>query len=132
MNPIRFQSRTDLINYVEQHPPRQAILRAINEGSVRVLGGFTSIPPGLESGWIIEVTSKHDRIWPVGVIVDDIKHRYIVRILDEVPWDMWAGKLGRNHPVYDGDKPQEFAIKRAMASIDPDSLIDQLEKEMME
>ncbi len=107
MNPQRFQTRTDLLEYVREHAPLNGVRRAIDDGRVMVCGGFASCPPHTSPGFIVEVTSKHGRTWPVAVLVDQIHHRYSVVILDEVPWQEWEGKVNRGHPVYDGDHPEE-------------------------
>jgi hypothetical protein len=89
----------------------RAVQRAINEGTVEVLGGFHAIPPSVRSGWMLKITSKHKRTWAVAVTPNDITHTYQVWIADRVPWEKWAGDLYRNHPVYDGDDPLEYLTK---------------------
>lgn len=115
MNPQRLQTRTDLIEYILEHAPLSGVRRAIDEGRVRVCGGFASCHPHISPGFVVEVTSKHGRTWPVAVLVDQIKHRYRVVVLDEVPWQKWDGKYGRGNPVYDGDNPAEFYKLRKKA-----------------
>lgn len=127
MNPIRFRTRHDLISYIANNAPRRAIERAIVEGSVRVLGGFHMVPPNTDPGWIASVMSKHKKVWHVVVSVDEIRHRYRVWIVDEVPWAEWAGEEGRNHPVYDGDDPRKFTLLRKLAG---KSTYEQMEEDM--
>lgn len=117
MNPQRLQTRTDLIEYILEHAPLNGVRRAIDEGQVRVCGGFASCPPHTSPGFVVEVTSKHGRTWPVAVLVDQIKHRYRVVVLDEVPWKEWEGRLDRDHPVYDGDDPIQFYKQRLIARL---------------
>lgn len=133
MNPVRFQSRSDLIEYVLAHPPRRAVERAINEGTVMVLGGFGTIPPGTGPGWLLKITSKHRRSWIVVVAVNEITHRYSVYELDSVPWEEWNGLLDRNHPVYDGDEPIAFHRERLLAKLKgKKSIMDTIDEEKLQ
>jgi hypothetical protein len=84
------------------------VRRAVDEGTVRVCGGFSSLPPFPSPGFIVEVTSKHGKTWPVAVVVDQIQHYYHVQVLFDLPWKFWDGKPWRGHPVYDGDTPNLF------------------------
>lgn len=115
MNPNRFSSRTSLIEYVREHSPRRAIARAIDEGTVEVLGGFSVIPPGTGPGWLLKITSKHRNSWIIAVAVNEITHTYSVYELDRVPWEEWAGDRFREHPVYDGDEPFVYYRERILA-----------------
>lgn len=112
MNPQRLRTRTQLIEYMKAHAPRTAVKRAIDEGRVEVLGSFAALPPHTDPGFIVLVTSKHGRQWPVAVAVNQVKHTYRVLILDSIPWSLWDGKLERDHPVYDGDTPDTYFINR--------------------
>jgi hypothetical protein len=117
MNPIRFRTRTELIEYVLEHAPLNAIRRAIDEGLVLVCGGFSKLPPHQSPGWVVEVTSKHGRTWPVAVKVNQFEHSYQVVVLDQTPWQHWDGKLDRGHPVYDGDFPEFFQHVKDRANV---------------
>ena len=117
MNPTRLQTRTHLLEYIKEHAPRSAVRRAIDEGQVEVLGAFSALPPHTDPGFIVVVTSKHGKSWPVAVAIDEIKHTYRVVILDDIPWSNWDGKLGRYHPVHDGDSPLASNIYRNRAII---------------
>lgn len=104
MRTVRITTRNQLLDYIEENPPASRVRRAVEgEGRVRVLGGFASCPPHPYPGWIVLVTSRHGREWPVAVLALD--RSYSVHILDEIPWPLWDGQLGRNHPLYDGDDP---------------------------
>lgn len=85
-------TRTDLILFAQAHCELSACTRAFLTGKVMVLGGFSSIPPSTNPGWIFLVTSIHKRTWIISVEADDIQHRYHVRILDKIPWAKWLGK----------------------------------------
>lgn len=92
--------------------------RAFLTGKVVVLGGFSSIPPSTNPGWILLVTSIHHRTWIIGVETNDIKHRYQVRTLDKIPWAKWVGgaiALFRNSSLRYGDCPQVAILARRLA-----------------
>jgi len=101
---IHFQSKTHIILWLEKNCPRQAIVRALHEGEVEFLGGFSPVPPTSHPGWIIRVTSVHGKIWYVAVIA--YQNRYGIRILKDVPWQYWTGNSeGKPGSLYNGDDP---------------------------
>ncbi len=110
MNPLRFRTRTDLVEYVRKHAPLSSVRRAVNEGTLKACGGFSKLPPFADPGWVIEVTSRHGRTWSAAIVVDQIGHHYFVAILDRTPWEFWDGKVNRNHPVYEGDHPDIYQM----------------------
>ena len=102
-----FQSPLHIVSWLGQNCARKAICRALNEGQVEFFGGFNPIPPTVRPGWIMRVTSAHDRIWYVAVICYD--RRYGIRILRDVPWDKWMGSTAKNRTaLYNGDHPSEY------------------------
>lgn len=109
------QSRTDLILYAQTNCESNACKRAFTTGTVVVLGGFSTIPPSTNPGWVLLVTSKHCRTWIIGVEGDDARHCYHVRSLDRIPWEKWVGGSSltfRGKPLYwlsAGDKPRVAA-----------------------
>jgi len=110
--------RTDLILFAQAHCESRACERAFTTGKVVVLGGFSSIPPSTNPGWILLVTSIHKRTWIIGVEADDIQHRYHVRELDKIPWAKWAGGWASTllrPSLLNGDKPSAalFACRQA-------------------
>lgn len=117
MNPTRFQSRSDLCLYAAKHVPLRSCARAINEGRVELLGGFSSIPPLSDPGFLLKVTSRHGREWIIAISIDEIKHRYKVWIAGpEIPWWYWMGCVdGPRRPAYDGDHPMKYAEKQKEA-----------------
>ena len=106
---IHFQSKTHIILWLEQNCSRMAIVRALYEGQVEFFGGFNPIPPTTYPGWIIRVTSAHDRIWYVAVIA--YQNRYGIRVLRDVPWGNWCGvfcNTGFRKHLFSGDDPTEY------------------------
>lgn len=113
------RTRTDLILFAQAHCESNACKRAFTTGKVVVLGGFSSIPPSTNPGWILFITSIHGRTWIIGVVTDDIKHCYHVRILYRIPWEKWVGsfapKYGLRDWLRDGDNPSAAAYARRQA-----------------
>lgn len=102
-----FQSRTHIILWLENHCSRQAIMRALYEGQLEFFGGFNPIPPTTHPGWIMRVTSAHNKVFYVAVIA--YPNRYGIRILKDVPWDKWAGSTTKNRTVLmNGDDPATY------------------------
>lgn len=91
---------------------RRAVLRALENGSVELLGGFSSIPPGTSPGLIVRVTSRHGTRYNVA-IQPFVPCGTYARCVPRVPWENWVGDPERNPPtIYDGDRPQKYAEKR--------------------
>jgi hypothetical protein len=102
--------------------PSRGCLRAIETGPVIVMGGFRETPPYKLPGWICSVRSKHGRTWLLALLVDEINHKYLCRLLDEIPWGHWIGRAnGTEWTVYDGDDPHVGACNHlcAIRGIDP-------------
>jgi len=113
MHPRPLNNRSDLIAIIREHPPTKACGHAIDEDRVTVLGGFTPVE-GLPY-WLVRITSQHDRMWYIALTVDERTNSFGVEYPDKVKWKDWSGKTNRDHPVYDGDNPREYAFKRMKA-----------------
>ena len=104
---IHFQSKNHLLTWLENNCPRKAVVRALLEGTVEYLGGFSKIPPTTQPGWITKVTSIHGREWIVAVIA--YQNRYGIRILSEVPWRWWNGDPDAGSgTLFGGDDPDKY------------------------
>lgn len=109
---LRISTRTDLIEFIRSTAPLKAVRRAMDDGGYEVLGGFAALPPHVLPGFIVKVTSKHGKVWPVAVAINEHKHQYEVYILDNIPWSMWDGGT---LPIYRGDNPTMSQRKRDLA-----------------
>ncbi len=98
--------------WLEKNCPRKSIVRALRDGTVEHLGGFSTIPPTSHPGWIVRVTSVHDKEFIVAVIA--YQDRYGIRVLSGVPWLNWIGDQDRkDSSLVSGDDPQGYwYIKR--------------------
>lgn len=108
---IHFQTKNHLLMWLENNCPRKAVVRALRDGTVEHLGGFSKIPPTSHSGWITKVTTTHGKEFIVAVIA--YQNRYGVRILSEVPWECWCGKGQGSPNLRNGDDPHRYYWKRA-------------------
>lgn len=116
---IHFQSKENIIDWLIDNCPRPAIVRALECGIVEFLGGFKPIPPSTLPGWILKVTSIHDRKWNVAILANGIKHIYEIRIIKSVPWKNYCGgKLS----LYQGDNPEKY---KGLRMIEQFKLIDE-------
>lgn len=99
---VRFTDRDAFLSWVKFHVRRRSIIRAMNEGKVEHLGGFTYLPILHDAGWVCRVTSTYGRTWIIaGTSMSKIT------ILQAVPWRFWAGNKAIN-PLYSGDNPEEY------------------------
>jgi hypothetical protein len=111
MKPLR--SKDDLTALAARHAPTKACASAMKENRAVVLGGFTA--PGTLPCYIVRVTSRHGRVWDICVECDEQARSYRVRVLDQVPWQHWAGRSDGKHPLIDGDMPVVAAYMRMQA-----------------
>lgn len=109
---IHLRSKEDIIDWLMDNCPRPAIERALVDGRVEFLGGFKPIPPSTLPGWILKVTSLHDKQWNVAVLANDIKHCYEIRIIIFIPWKNWVGTYSWNGEfrpdLFSGDNPKLY------------------------
>lgn len=110
MKNIHFQDRTHIMLWLESNCPRPSIVRALSEGSIEFFGGFNPVPPTKHPGWIVRVTSIHDKIWYIAIIV--YQQRFGIRVLKDVPWGDWDSHFWdnthRKGELYSGDHPEEY------------------------
>lgn len=106
----RIRHRSELILYARGRELIGACRKAFITGAVEVLGGFAQIPPSPLPGWILRITSRY-QTWLVAVAVDENTHEYLVWHPPYVPWRYWSGQVGRKLNIYDGDQPNQAAMK---------------------
>ena len=109
---MHIRNRNDLIGWLESHAPRLGIARAMQEGQVENLGAFRCILSKRDSGWIIKVTSRFNRVWYVAIQLNYSSHeKMTARVINCVPWEYWIGQDVENK-LYRGDKPVEYKLLR--------------------
>lgn len=110
--PKHFTSRTDMIEWLIDNYPRPAVVRALQANSVEFLGGFTKIPPSNLPGWIFKITLLiAKRTVNVCILANDLKHKYEIRNVKNIPWDQWCGvfhAILMINSLDSGDKPEEY------------------------
>ncbi len=109
---VHFQTKNHLLIWLENNCPRKGIVRALRDGTVEHLGGFSTIPPTSHPGWIARITSTRGKEFIVAVIA--YQNRYGIRVLGEIPWRYWIGDQDRSDSsLMNGDDPQRYwCIKR--------------------
>ena len=113
----RIRTRTELIEAICGSLGQRAITRACHAGTVEVAGGFSRIPPSPLPGWIVTITSVHERTWMVALVPDDHRHTFHAMMIQEIPWKYYVGRDGPcagEYSVYDGDNPQQACFAREL------------------
>jgi len=103
---VHFQTKNHLLMWLEDNCPRKTIVRALRDGIVEHLGGFSTIPPTSHPGWVVRVTSTYDKEYIVAVIA--YQNRYGIRILNEIPWKYWGGDCNGTPGLMNGDWPPDY------------------------
>ena len=111
---VHFQTRDDILRWLISHCPRKAIVRSLLQDRAELLGGFNNIPPSGRPGWIVRVTSIHNRKWIVAVVPCHGIPDYEIRILKQVPWKNYVGNT-REKSFYSGDRPWLYRIMKERA-----------------
>jgi hypothetical protein len=112
---VRIQTRQQLLNWITakmQDLGRCGIVRALEDTNsmVRVLGGFSSMPPSTAPGWVVSIVSRHGKVWHVSVTVR--QNGYGCFLLERIPWKNWVG--GKSE-LYAGDNPARYERLRDAA-----------------
>lgn len=104
-----FQNRYDIIEWLIVNIPKEyaTINRALGEGSIEFLGGFSHIPPGGQPGWIIQIQSKNKKNYYVAIIPRNNFYACYISILKKVPWQYWDG-CKTDNKLYQGDNPKSY------------------------
>lgn len=109
MKPVR--TKSDLIRELRPFCPTRVCERAMDEGRVTVIGGFT--PPNDFSQWVIRIESRYGQIWYLSLCCDTNTNRYKIRLYmeDEVPWKYWDGE-NCNSAIVRGEVSEECVRKQ--------------------
>ncbi len=97
----RLRNRNEIMAWLEVHAPYPSIKRAVVEGTTELLGVFRKIQPSGTMGWIVEVTSKHNRTWHVAIQSDVWKYKLYCHVISELFWKNWMGDIS-NGDLYEG------------------------------
>ncbi len=109
----RIDTRVELINYICDNISQRAIARACHTGTIKVMGGFSEVPPSQRPGWITAITSVHGRVWFVAVTSDDHHHVFRTWVVKAIPWQYYVGRADREkYSIYDGDDPEQACLAR--------------------
>jgi hypothetical protein len=100
-----FRTPHDVISALLVRSPYRSMARAMTEGKVEFLGGFSEVPPEARPGWIVRITSVYKRMWIMGVVPEEELHTISIKRLTDIPWEYWVGPTGNR--LYDGDDPNE-------------------------
>ena len=122
----RIDTRTQLINFICQHES-SSVKRACHAGgTVKVLGGFSQVPPGTGPGWIVRITSVHGRTWFIAVSPHESRPTFNVRRLcltGGIPWRFYVGQSpakraagGNVYSIYNGDDPDKAWLFKEIAN----------------
>jgi len=111
------RTRNEIMKWLEEHAPRPAIARAMQEGSTELLGVFRHVLPYGKMGWIVNVTSKHGSVWHVGIHAHEHMQGYWCHVTSQVFWEHWMGDVSdgiigpdsnQSKPLYVGDNPEIY------------------------
>lgn len=110
---VHFQTKNHLLMWLETNCPRKGIVRALRDGTVELLGGFSLIPPSKYPGWIVRVTSAHGKESIVAVIA--YQNRCGIRVLKTLTWECWKHWIGGDNDLYKGDNPNKCKFMKRCA-----------------
>lgn len=107
--------REQLLSLIAKRIVFVYIKRAIQDGPIEHLGGFSPVDPDdIHKGWIVKITTRSKREVFIAVEADDIEKTYRVKVLEEVCWRNWIGDkyyknvLYSNDGLFTGDNPEQY------------------------
>jgi hypothetical protein len=87
----RIHTRDDLLEYLSIFVTRRCIVRALDH-EVKLLGGFSAIPPSGKPGWIVRAYSPIGQShYDVAVTISDGGTYKLWNLQVKVPWECWVG-----------------------------------------
>ncbi len=101
---IHWQSKSDLITWLQKHAPTKGVERALHSGGgVTNLGGFDPLPGSNSPGYIVKVTSQAQRVYCVAITIDTLRPPRTF-LPDYIDWKTYIG-IGWKDGLYRGDQP---------------------------
>ena len=97
-------SRQHLIQWVMKNAKDRVIQNALENGTIINFGGFDPLS-GSNPGFVISITSIREKVYYIGVVLDQINFQIRWFRMKEVPWWNWVGDKS-NSLLYQGDKPK--------------------------
>jgi hypothetical protein len=78
--------------------------RAVNEGSVELLGGFSKMPPSGSPGWLfrLRLPAGKEILRAIVQVMD--RPTYTIIAVDNIVWKYWIGDKNTD-PIMYGDHP---------------------------
>jgi hypothetical protein len=106
-------TRDDLLSFIEDRVNRRGMVRALTNGDVEVLGGFSSIPPRNLPGWIVKADTGL-RAYHLAVTVEQGGVHRVWNLVGGVPWESWVGdnEAFKNNRLTTGDHPDLYIERR--------------------
>lgn len=110
-------SKTDLLNWLDDHSPTRSVQRAIRSGlPITVLGGFRPLPASNSPGWIVLVNSKTGREYYVAISVNSFREPRAY-LIDYIEWSTYCGDSSK-HPLYRGEIPEYAAEQKKLKTFE--------------
>lgn len=109
---IGFQTKEQLIGWLEGNSPSQSVSRALrSDQPILLLGAFKPVPESNWPGWIVRVATRVREYYvAVSIRSDGRRNAYLVPYID---WKCYDGDRSEN-PLYAGDRPEKaVALKRS-------------------
>ncbi len=107
----RIIDKNSLLAWLEQYAPYMMIQRALKDPNAKHenLGYFKVVPPTSLPGWIVKVTSTHDKTWVVVIqgVPFTNTYRTWVMLDGNIEWKYWIGNTCVN-PLWVGDHPGDY------------------------
>ena len=103
----QFKTRNDLLSWLENNCPREAIAFAMVTGKIELLGGFDPAPGSSNPGWVVKVTSKWGLHWYIVIVLNKLRHKYNVYTVKDINWKNWVGFNSMN-ALYQGDNLEDY------------------------
>ena len=102
--PHHIQSRSQFVEEAWKLCPTKSAQRAIREGRVTMLGGFSDIPPLGRPGFICYVVSRHGRTWLLA-LTEQLDRSFRGVYVEHVPWKNRVSRVPPSRWTLSGGDP---------------------------
>lgn len=104
---IHITDRNDLITWLVNNIQNPIVKRALQTGTIEVLGKFKEIPPFASPGWIVKIESKYHKIYYAGILRTQFTMGICYVTSERIFWKYWIGDKC-NTPLNQGDNPKLY------------------------
>jgi hypothetical protein len=100
-----FRTINNALTWLDQHTSGRRH-RALSDGKVEWLGGFSHIPPSYGPGWIVRCISSKGFKYDTAIVLRKLQRPAVYGVV-KIPWKYWNESNSVN-PLFCGHRPKLY------------------------